>query len=270
MRDSPLTAHGHLQTKRLAQHLLASDVVFSHIFASPLSRALQTAEAIHALQSESTVLVTVPELQEQDFGLYEGVPVSAYNDTAQGPSRMTVETVDQMAIRARVFIADYLTPVLQGTGRTATVAVVSHGCLLRVLWREILAHFKPKSVFCEQQMLLESQSIDYMGLGHWSNTGFLEVTFSQSQDTVAQDVETLDDSPLDNKASTSDDILPGNRLSPNRNAFPSGPPLQTARILTINGQNHLKTLKRTRGGIGSAQYDSRQGTIDKFFKRDSG
>jgi Histidine phosphatase superfamily (branch 1) len=270
VRDSPLTTHGNLQIQRLAQHLHACETVFTHVFASPLSRALQTAEAIHALQPASTALVTVPELREQDFGLYEGVPVGAYGRVAEDPRRMSVETADQMAVRARIFIADYLVPSLQGTGRAATVAVVSHGCLLRVLWREVLSHFKPNSVLCEQQMLFESQSIDYMRLGHWSNTGYLEVMFSQLDNTVPQGLRSLNSSKMDKKAPVSNVAPPSNDKVSDSSSLSSAPPVWTAKILTINAQGHCKTLKRTRGGIGSAEYDSRQVTLDKFFKRDLG
>lgn len=38
-------------------------------------------------------------------------------------------------------------------------------------------------------------------------------------------------------------------------------------ILTVNGQDHLRGLKRTRGGIGSARHDEGQKSIQSFFKR---
>lgn len=38
-------------------------------------------------------------------------------------------------------------------------------------------------------------------------------------------------------------------------------------IMTINGQEHLRGLKRTRGGIGKSRYDESQKTMDNFFKR---
>ncbi|KAF3928566.1 hypothetical protein AA313_de0200388 [Arthrobotrys entomopaga] len=48
--DSSLTSHGVLQTARLASHLATSIPPVTHIFASPLSRAKKTAEAIHEEQ----------------------------------------------------------------------------------------------------------------------------------------------------------------------------------------------------------------------------
>jgi len=38
-------------------------------------------------------------------------------------------------------------------------------------------------------------------------------------------------------------------------------------ILTVNGQDHIRGLKRTRGGIGSARHDEGQKSISSFFKR---
>ncbi|KAF2624180.1 phosphoglycerate mutase-like protein [Macroventuria anomochaeta] len=38
-------------------------------------------------------------------------------------------------------------------------------------------------------------------------------------------------------------------------------------ILTINGKDHLKGLKRTGGGVGSSRHDASQKGIESFFKR---
>ncbi|KZM21466.1 uncharacterized protein EKO05_0006284 [Ascochyta rabiei] len=41
----------------------------------------------------------------------------------------------------------------------------------------------------------------------------------------------------------------------------------TTTILTINGKDHLKDLKRTGGGVGSSRHDASQQGIEHFFKR---
>lgn len=41
----------------------------------------------------------------------------------------------------------------------------------------------------------------------------------------------------------------------------------TTTILTINGKDHLKGLKRTGGGVGSSRHDTSQKGIESFFKR---
>jgi probable phosphoglycerate mutase len=38
------------------------------------------------------------------------------------------------------------------------------------------------------------------------------------------------------------------------------------RVVKINSVEHLKGLKKTRGGIGSAKFDAKQKTMDSFFK----
>ncbi|KAH7494498.1 hypothetical protein FOMA001_g227 [Fusarium oxysporum f. sp. matthiolae] len=38
------------------------------------------------------------------------------------------------------------------------------------------------------------------------------------------------------------------------------------RVVKINSVNHLKGLRKTRGGIGSAKFDAKQKTMDSFFK----
>jgi hypothetical protein len=41
----------------------------------------------------------------------------------------------------------------------------------------------------------------------------------------------------------------------------------TTTIMTINGKDHLKGLKRTGGGVGSSRHDASQKGIESFFKR---
>lgn len=86
VRDSALTNHGVEQARRLGEHFTKEEVhvSFDHIFASPLSRAYKTAQALQTAQlvlrtkaqSQSPTnelrnveIVQVSELIEQDFGL---------------------------------------------------------------------------------------------------------------------------------------------------------------------------------------------------------
>jgi probable phosphoglycerate mutase len=223
-----------------------------------LTRAALTAETIHSLQPDTTALLKIAELREQDFGLFEGVAYSAYGGPAEDPRRASVETTDEMAVRARSFIAEYFMPVVQGLGdRSTAMALVSHGCMLRVIWRELLAHLKPSSVQCEQAILLETQSIDHMRLGPWSNTGYLQVDFSRSLTPVLL-------TELHAEQSQLGDTTP---KTIKMEAVKAAAPTWSARILAINETSHLKALVRTKGGIGSSQYDTKQATLDKFFRR---
>ena len=77
VRDSVLTNHGVDQANRLGDHLAATDIVLTHIFASPLTRTSKTAEAIRKAQatafpdaaSSNLEIVKVPELIEQVRGI---------------------------------------------------------------------------------------------------------------------------------------------------------------------------------------------------------
>jgi broad specificity phosphatase PhoE len=233
-RNSPLTTHGALQASRLGSHLNALDTPLNHIFASPLDRAALTAQALSDARKPSIPVVHVPEIQEQDFGVFEGVHYREWSAMKEsGPGQQeTIEKDDSMDKRAKVFINEYLVPITAAAdkGESIGVAIVSHGIMLRHIWREILHWTKPIHVECPQDLLVGTGSLDYARLGSWSNTGVLEVVFER--------------------------ITPEN-TSETR---------WKARIFTVNGTTHLSSLKRTKGGIGSAQFDKRQRTLDKFFQ----
>jgi hypothetical protein len=38
-------------------------------------------------------------------------------------------------------------------------------------------------------------------------------------------------------------------------------------VNAVNSQEHLKGLKKTRGGIGNLKHDSNQQKVDSFFKK---
>ena len=41
----------------------------------------------------------------------------------------------------------------------------------------------------------------------------------------------------------------------------------TVMVLSVDNKTHLQDLRRTRGGIGSLEHDSKQRSIESFFKR---
>ncbi|KAF7552928.1 hypothetical protein G7Z17_g4006 [Cylindrodendrum hubeiense] len=109
----------------------------------------------------------------------------------------------------------------------STVCVVAHGIILGVLFKALSARIP-----CSIAPSAKSEFSDVSALSRlwWSNTGYLEGVLSTS--TIHSD----------------------GRL-----------PLKLS-IETINGMDHVKGLKRTRGGIGSAKFDEKQKTMDSFFK----
>ncbi|KAI6353249.1 hypothetical protein MCOR25_009092 [Pyricularia grisea] len=288
-RDAPLTAHGVIQARRLGQHLAERSAEIGpvvHIFASDLQRALKTALEVVAAQNKQThssgssspgsstrgddpgnrdpgsrllVVETLPLLREKDFGSREGVaygkrrrdqddPIRAEGD---GSPLIKPETHEQMSARMETFVRDHLEPLLASrlTGevgpRAETVVVVAHGIILNVLMRVLLAQFPDAN---------SARLVDDLGSRDplprptefsipWRNTGYAELKVTPCA---------CSDTPSTSKAS--EDV-------------PAAPLLLALRVISVNNSRHLDGLKKTRGGIGSAQFDSKQKTMDSFFSR---
>ncbi|KAL8686237.1 MAG: hypothetical protein Q9218_007249 [Villophora microphyllina] len=253
IRDSALTVQGVLQAERLGQFLTASGSRYTHVFSSDLQRAAKTAEALVLAQprDNDSLALTVqqePKLREQDFGFYEGKPFYARQHMSkksgknghrpehqEDPGFQDVESKESMAARTGAFVDEYLKPLLSDNSaeQKRVVAVVSHGILLSHLWRSILGMF---AINKSAVALAPGVSIGNGGvtpleyLGGWSNTGYLELDITMTSDK--------------DEASPTSKIL----------------------IKTVNGKDHLKGLKRTRG-VGSSQYDEGQKKIESFFKK---
>ncbi|KAI9760744.1 MAG: hypothetical protein M4579_001482 [Chaenotheca gracillima] len=274
VRDSALTNQGVLQAERLGQHLASLDVKVKHVLSSDLQRAFKTAEAIRLAQAvtaegvEDTccqVTTQLPVLREQDFGFYEGKPFYARptNSTATGREAhqqqhkddegfQDVESRESMIARMNRFLGDHLMPLLIDSASSEdTMVIVSHGIILSVLWRCFLLRFSPGSFSVSPGLLPVGRTLEY--LGGWSNTGYLEVKVDRPTDSST----TLEHPP------GSDD---------NKEPEPVLMPLPTLKgwrafIKTVNGQDHLQGLKRTRGGVGSSKHDEGQQKIESFFKK---
>ncbi|KAL8736488.1 MAG: hypothetical protein Q9166_000280 [cf. Caloplaca sp. 2 TL-2023] len=281
IRDSPLTVQGVLQAERLGRFLTASDKHFTHIFASDLQRAFKTAEALIApqLKNEDASLATVrqlPILREQDFGFYEGRPFYARqrdskksgkdNHRSQHqdePELQDMETKESMTIRTNAFVAEHLKPLILGdpSVKEKIVAIVSHGIILSHLWRSILSMFSKHTVTLASDVSVgigAGTSLEYIGA--WSNTGYLELDITCSSSSMA-------DHPRGTDGVASVVPVP---CSPNKKIdVVDHKPLPSAykmHIKTVNGKDHLKGLKRTRG-VGSSQHDEGQKKIESFFKK---
>ncbi|KAF2668557.1 phosphoglycerate mutase-like protein [Microthyrium microscopicum] len=257
VRDSQLTNHGFQQATRLGQYLNASGIDITHVFASPLQRATITAQQIILGQPEknreSIPLIPAPSLREQDYGLLEG---ARYDEYRRGGSGMaSVETNEMMTARAAQFIDEFLEPVANNLA-SATVVIVSHGRFLCSLWPQLLSRFNPETIICDQQLMVASNTITLQRIGAWSNTGYLEAMFERD---VPEDV--------------SNNVLAPPAIVLSQTVRPELDEISNLRILSsrwnlrvsaINSLVHLQGFKKTRG-IGSARYDSRQSTLDKFF-----
>jgi broad specificity phosphatase PhoE len=274
IRDSALTNHGVLQAERLGQYLARRGLPFTHLFSSDLQRALKTAEAIGACRSQQSEkagkqlqVKQLPVLREQDFGFYEGKPFYARptnskktgkeNNRSQHsdePGFQDVESKESMTARADGFVHDHLLPILcRDTGsREATIAVVSHGIILNHLWRSILKLFAQRTVTLAPGLTIGGggggTALEY--LGGWSNTGYLELDM---QPVLTAKEPAVSESETTNSPTTQTDGLT---------------PLSGLRMVikAVNGKEHLRGLKRTRG-VSSGKHDEGQTKIDGFFKK---
>ncbi|KAL6792181.1 histidine phosphatase superfamily [Trichoderma sp. SZMC 28013] len=230
-RDSALTSHGVLQARRLATHLAEGEqLALKFIFSSDLQRAVKTAEAIAAEQrrvcSRDIPVVELAGLREKDFGSDEGMK---FGDSRGGRAPDS-ETAESMKARVDAFLDEHLLPLLSAhiDGTPSTCAIVSHGIILGVLYRELCARVSRGGITVDPN---PSAASSLISPPVWDNTGFLECTVSMTE-AVAEEDKSL---PL---------IL---------------------HVSRVNCTVHLRDLKRTRGGIGSAAFDEKQRTLTSFF-----
>jgi hypothetical protein len=186
-------------------------------------------------------LVTLRDLRERDFGSAEGEKFGAGIVGADAESR------EQMRVRAERFVREHLAPLLTAEWAAAggCVVVVAHGLILDSLLRELLVKFGP----AEMAFLGNPRMVG------WSNTGYAELLVRVGQPGKSAAREGLAGE------------VSGERTSDSAPALVSLPqqPRITLSLVAANVLKHLEGLKKTRGGIGSAQFDKRQRTVDSFF-----
>lgn len=123
--DIALTDHGRDQARALAPRLAAQP--FDAVWSSPMSRAIETCE----LAGLGAQRVTMPDLHEWDYGIYEGRTTPDIRATEPDWSvwRSPVpegESLAQIQTRAQAVVAR----LLAASGR---VAIFSHAHFLRTL-----------------------------------------------------------------------------------------------------------------------------------------
>lgn len=273
VRDSALTVHGSVQAGRLGQHFARTGIRFTHISSSDLQRAYNTAEAVRLAQGcskernpEAPAQLEVSRLlvlREQDFGSCEGKSFSARQRATnveskeayisrhrQDPEFKDVESKESMDARMDSFVMEHLVPLLpvDSSKAEAIFAIVSHGIILNHLWKSCRKLFSRANITSVPGIEVRG-GLEY--LGGWSNTGYLELDIQRLPTEV----------PLDQ----SGNIQP---MPPSPNKDTTLPLLPLRMIVkAVNSTDHLKNLKRTRGGVGSATFDDGQKKIDSFFKR---
>lgn len=296
---SRLQVHGVLQAKRLGTYLAEKHKSFRSIYCSDLQRAKRTAQSIldacveHTCStSDSPTLpsLTVLEiLREQDFGSLEGKPWSSKAPDVSAPGYTPPETKASMDKRANGFITNYVVPLL-AVEPASNVVVVSHGLLLSRLWKCLFARVELNKIHLADNVAVGPRGLEH--LGTWSNTGYLELDISllsgtsenEERGEINPDKEAMhsienDDGsareasteayPKDSSSTKAGKAENTVTRSPQRHLSHVSPadPRIAIFVHAVNSTSHLSSLKRTRGGIGSAKHDTSQGTIDSFFKR---
>jgi len=285
--DSALTNHGVFQANRLGTHLAETGVKITHIFSSDLQRAVKTADAIRDAQSRTPPEITKLELlREQDFGFYEMKkffqrPQDSSGTTGKDghleahrndPGFQDIESKESMKLRMDSFVDIHLVQLLVDVEDGHTVVIVAHGIILSHLWRAILKRFNPGNVSVTPGIPAAERGFSLEYLGGWSNTGYMDLEVKKND--AALTTIPAKTSPSNSVSS----VLPSANESSTatRAKQPTDLSSNTASTMirhisvvvkAVNSQEHLKGLKKTRGGIGSLKHDSSQKTVDSFFKK---
>lgn len=276
-----------LQIDGLARHFAFKSIHFDSIFASDLSRARITAEGICRQQrprrDEGLVSpILTSDLREKDFGSLEGMRFSPPagkpgNDSSRrgrsgsAPMLTHVESESTASMRRRAisFLNGHLLPLIfDDTTQRTNVAIVAHGIILRVLWYCLLELFDPTNIAMAPGITTGDDRPPVLISPSWSNTGFMSlsilphphVSTSPSQQQPGYDQR----GAIAYSATPTEDLPPTQDVSvPDAHFILHG---WSMRIMALDSRGHLASLRRTRGGIGSASHDNRQKRIDQFFK----
>lgn len=146
--DIDLNATGLKQAEAVGQYLSAEKI--NHIFASPLKRALRTAEAVARLQQ--TGVEPCESLIDFSYGEWEGRPLEEvkarweelYRDWVDTPEQVRMpggESLNDVKERVMPFVGEAVTQCGEG----GKIALVSHRVVLKVIICALLglsnAHF---------------------------------------------------------------------------------------------------------------------------------
>ncbi|KAL1407048.1 hypothetical protein Q8F55_006461 [Vanrija albida] len=235
--DAPLSNHGMNQAKALGASLATTSI--SAIYASPLKRALWTAQQIEE-QNETVPkpkLTESPLLREQHFGVAESQP---FGSEEGGYTRMPGrdfkfpegETLNDVRKRANEAIAQFVEPAIkESQGQLAGskhLVFVAHGIFNHEFIGAILAR-RPEGI----------NQWEYRGM---TNTGWTRLEVGYEGEVPGQ--------------ADSGAIQP---------EYFNGLPPFNAKILVADVTSHLDQVHRQKGGIGSSAHDQKQRDIRSFF-----
>jgi hypothetical protein len=223
------------------------------------AKAIEDAQKSKYTDVGDMTVVQLELLREQDFGSFECMPWSSKRSeiaTDKLPKPEDVgfrpkETSEAMVKRADIFLDDYILPQLAiDHEQEGIVAVVSHGLMLAVLWKSLLARFGPHMVSLGAEISSKTGFRPLEYLPGWSNTGYVELHMVKTSASAVESMSCGKDTsaPASNDRSVK---LPGWRMV----------------VQSVNKKDHLSNLKRTRGGVGSSTYDTRQKNLEGYFKK---
>ncbi|KAI5117444.1 hypothetical protein M0805_005823 [Coniferiporia weirii] len=244
--DAPLSNHG-----AAGAYFASNNTRFTAVYASPLKRAYSTAQAILSAHAEPKPSFTVsPDVREQHFGVAEGNPWSMRTDPGLSREELYArgvypviydrdekfpggESLADLQARAERAMEDIVMPHVWSaarSGESAHVAVVSHGLCIS----ELIAALVRK----DRDAQAAAKGKRWTGL---MNTAWTRLTIGVAGLSEGQTIDIDATSP---------------------------PPLKVE-VTHVNQHDHLESIKRQHGGIGSAAHDPAQKDIRAFFGGDA-
>lgn len=240
--DSPLSNHGMNQARALGESF--TDTRLTTIYTSPLKRAHMTATALRDAQPEPKPMIIIsPLLKEQHFGAAEGSPWLIRQD----PSR----TLEEHFADGRYPVLYERTQKFPGGESLDDLAARADEAVRQLLLHHILQAARIGSQddhialvshgLCISEMVAALVKRNHEGTPDTSyrglrNTAWARVTV-QVKGERAGEVVCIDE----------DD-----------------PPL-LVKVTDFNRHEHISSVKRQKGGIGSSAYDPKQQKIRDFF-----
>lgn len=156
-----LSVEGRHQAEHLAGRL--ASLPLAAVYASPLERCLETAEAIAI--PRGLAVRRVPELAEVDYGRWTGrsmpqlVRTTLWKKVQQAPSSVTFPEGEGLIDAQRRSVAAL--EEIAGRHPRSVVAVVSHADVIRLM----LAHYAGLHIDLFQRLIVSPASVSAVALG---------------------------------------------------------------------------------------------------------
>jgi probable phosphoglycerate mutase len=156
-----LSVEGRQQAEHLARRL--AGLPLAAVYASPLERCAETAEAIAV--PHGLAVRTVPELAEVDYGRWTGrsmpqlVRTTLWKKVQQAPSSVSFPEGEGLIDAQRRGVAAL--EEIAGRHPRSVVAVVSHADVIRL----VLAHYAGLHIDLFQRLIVSPASVSAVALG---------------------------------------------------------------------------------------------------------